>query len=260
MPSLCLPYLSFVSSFFVVGRKEKVGDFWCYVKPFSNVLVAFLGCCIWTIYCNSTRVSCRESWIDRWIVWEKEREREEELGVLVPSVTGQYKIGLLHACHGSLKPRCPGSNSVSTSHVSLWFKSSNSRRCFGCQKHVKGVVTNVHHSSSSSSSSCCSCVCVCVCGASFSGWCYNCKKLETIESNSFAWNHRRVKLRDNIVSCLCPFESCESYGGSCVRATTRGNVFRIWNWIAQRLSKKSTTQTTPIDDHINVEICSHAIS
>lgn len=65
---------------------------------------------------------------------------------------------------------------------------------FDCQKHVKGVV-----------------VVVVVIGLHLWG-----KKLETIESNSFARNHRRVKLRDNIVSCL---SQCDPSESSCVLCT-----------------------------------------
>jgi len=119
----------------------------------------------------------------------------------------------------------------------------------GCQKDVKGVVAGTRW------------WCIPFSGFTphpcqqFASAAHNRKKLETIESNSFARNHRRVKLRDNIVSCpgrnvlarpdpdpesrvLCPESS------SC--SATRGNVFRIWNWIASRLSKKSTTQRHPL--------------
>lgn len=69
-----------------------------------------------------------------------------------------------------------------------WGRSSGA--AFGCQKHVKGVVTSVHHIVVVvvAVSVVVAAVVVVVCGASFLriGAGNNCKKLETIESNSFA--------------------------------------------------------------------------
>lgn len=67
-------------------------------------------------------------------------------------------------------------------------RGSSRGAVFGCQKHVKGVVTNVHHIVVAVASVVVFVVVVVVCGASFSriGAGNNCKKLETIESNSFA--------------------------------------------------------------------------
>lgn len=76
-------------------------------------------------------------------------------------------------CLSRHEASCPGCCSPS---FSLPLPCPSLSTQFDCQKHVKGVV---------------------VIGLQLWG-----KKLETIESNSFARNHRRVKLRDNIVSCL----------------------------------------------------------
>lgn len=66
---------------------------------------------------------------------------------------------------------------------------------FGCQKLVRGVVA--------ATGWCMPSVLRCPDSATTPSQAaaHNRKKLETIESNSFARNHRRVKLRDNIVSC-----------------------------------------------------------
>lgn len=91
------------------------------------------------------------------------------------------------ACHG-MKPAV-----LAAVHPPFHSPCPSLSTQFDCQKHVKGVV-----------------VVVVVIGLQLWG-----KKLETIESNSFARNHRRVKLRDNIVSCLSQWGPSESSAVPC---------------------------------------------